>query len=77
VVRKVFDAWLLGKMPERAMPATPTPGTAATTASAGEISKGEPSTAGRVPVRPDFSDVRGSADAVPTPVTPKASGPAH
>ncbi|MGV8922472.1 MAG: penicillin-binding protein 2 [Thermomonas sp.] len=61
VVRKVFDAWLLGKMPERSVPAARASTTVAT---------GEPSTAGQTQVRPDFSNVEGSRDAVPAPIVP-------
>jgi penicillin-binding protein 2 len=68
VVRKVFDAWLTGKMPERILPASPAISTTATSA-------GEPSIAGQPPKRPDFSDVRGSAELQAQPSIPP--GPAR
>ncbi|MFS8136836.1 MAG: penicillin-binding protein 2 [Thermomonas sp.] len=80
VVRKVFDAWLVGKMPERLAPeglGLPA-GAASSSASAGA-----PGTAGDQLVRPDFSNVSGSRDALPLPATasipvpPATPGPAQ
>jgi penicillin-binding protein 2 len=70
VVRKVFDAWLVGKMPVRIGPngqvIQAAPFVSNTTAT------GNPVPTGSVTTRPDFSDVRGSLDAVPMQVGPSA-----
>ena len=72
VVRKVFDAWLLGKLPERSGSAlTASSAPSSTNLIAGAV--GEASMAGKIQARPDFSNVAGTPNAVAAP--PPVSAP--
>ncbi len=79
VVRKVFDAWLVGKMPERIA----ADGQVPVGAAPGSAPAGESVTAGHESARPDFSNVSGSRDAVAisspasSPTPPATPGPAR
>ncbi|MEO6154790.1 MAG: penicillin-binding transpeptidase domain-containing protein, partial [Thermomonas sp.] len=76
VVRKVLDAWIVGKMPERTTPGAPATTRPATAAGSSTPSTSEASTAGQPPTRPDFSNVHGSPDAVPASAAPAPARPA-